>query len=48
MMPVCSFPLGQTKVDENAPLSCGGVEEVCRLDVAVDDLMLVDGADGSE
>lgn len=48
MVPVGPFSLGQAKVDENTPLSCGRVEEVCRLDVTVDDLVFVDGADGGE
>lgn len=47
-MPVGAFSLGQTKVNKNTFLGGGRVEEVCGFDVAVNDLVLVDGADGSE
>jgi len=47
-MPVCSFSFCQTKIDEDTLLRSGRVEEVCGFDVAVDDLVLMDGLHSGE
>lgn len=45
---ICSLALGKSKVAEYAPTLVVVVQEVCRLDVTVDDLVSVDVREGAE